>query len=111
MPAGSWHAAQQAPLDPDGWRIGVRSHAGADERFRYGVFLEQDGECYRVRFDDAQKSDLVPIAGTSFDWVQPNSQMLAKQAQKGAPRHSLFPACGSLNTAAYLDMRGQSQVF
>lgn len=92
MPAGPWNAAEEAPTDPDGWRIGVCSHTGEDKRYRYGVYLEQDGDSYRVRFDDAPKSNLVPIAGTSFDWVQANSQMLAKQAQKGAPRHSQLSA-------------------
>ena len=100
MPAGPLSAAEDAPVDPDGWRIGVRSHTGADKRYRYGVYLEQDGEAYRVRFDDAPKSDLVSIAGTSFDWVQPNSQMQAKQAQKGAHRHSHLPAQRRFESAA-----------
>ena len=63
--------------------MGVCANTGADQRYRYGVILEVDGDCFRVRFDDGEKSVLVPIAGHSFDWVQPDSRALAKQAQKG----------------------------
>ena len=83
MHAGPGGAPQQQPQEPDDWRVGVRADTGADQRFRYGVLLEVDGDCYRVRFDDSEKSVLVPVAGHSFDWVQPDSRALAKQAQKG----------------------------
>jgi len=85
MLAGPDLAPQQQPQEPDDWRIGVRANAGADQRYRYGVFIEvdEDSDSYRVRFDDSSKSVLVPIAGHSFDWVQPDSRDMAKQAQKG----------------------------
>ncbi len=85
--AGPEEAPQQPPAEPDDWRVGVRANTGADQRYRYGVLLEVDGDCYRVRFDDGEKSVLVPAAGHSFDWVQPDSRALAKQAQKG--KHAL----------------------
>ena len=85
MLAGPDQAPQQPPTEPDDWRIGVRNETGADRRYRYGVLIEVDGDCYRVRFDDSEKSVLVPVSGHSFDWVQPDSRDLAKQAQKGGP--------------------------
>ena len=83
MLAGAEQASQQPPPEPDDWRVGVCSDSGADQRYRYGVLIEVDGDCYRVRFDDSEKSALVPVSGHSFDWVQPDSRALAKQAQKG----------------------------
>ena len=84
MLAGPDRAPQQPPTEPDDWRIGVRNETGAERRYRYGVLIEVDWDCYRVRFDDSEKSVLVPVSGHSFDWVQPDSRALAKQAQKGA---------------------------
>lgn len=76
-------APQQQPQEPDDWRIGVRTIKAADQRYRYGVLIEVDGDSYRVRFDDSEKSVLVSVSGHIFDWVQPDSQALAKKAQKG----------------------------
>ena len=81
--AGPEQALQQQPQEPDDWRIGVHAIAAADQRYRYGVLIEVDGESYRVRFDDSEKSVLVPVSGHAFDWVQPDGQALAKRAQKG----------------------------